>query len=159
MYIFDTVSLIHAYWDDFPPKGKGNSFWKWLNSIGMLEGIVIPEKVFEELDKKTDGLSDFLKTLPNIKSVATINCLSSLGKVLKEYGQLSDVDLERLEAKADPYLIAHGLVLKSVVVSSERSEPTRLGINKKIPDICHSLNIDFESYPAFLWRMRKLYPD
>jgi len=159
MYIFDTVSLIHAYRDDFPPKGQNDSFWKWLDNIGIHEGVVIPQKVFDELEKKTDGLSDFLKTLSNIARVPTSDCLNSLNKVLNEYGELSDVDLERLESKADPYLIAHGLTLKAVVVSSEISEPHRLGVNKKIPDVCHSLNVDFESYPRFLWRMHKVYPD
>ena len=159
MYIFDTVSLIHAYRDDFPPNGKDGYFWKWLNNIGSKDGIAVPEKVIEELDKKTDGLTDFLKTMTNISSIPTANCVNYLNNVINAYGSLSDVDLERLEAKADPYVIAHGLTLGAVVVSSEISEPLKIGVNKKIPDICHSLNVHFESYPTFLWRMRKIYPD
>lgn len=158
MYIFDTNSLIHAYRDDFPPLGKHNGFWDWLDNIAKHDGILIPEKVFEELSKKTDGLSEFLNKHPKFLREPTINCLTKLPQVLSEYGSLSDVDLEILEKKADPYVISHAFTLKATVVSSEVSGPNKQGINKKIPDICQSLNVSFESYPGFLWRMRGLYP-
>ncbi len=159
MYIFDSVSLIHAYRDDFPPKGKHSNFWNWLDNIGEQEGIIIPEKVFEELSNKTDGLSKFLTKQPNLKNEPTINCLSILPQVLSTYGELSDVDIEKLEKKADPYVISHALELNATVVSSEVSEPYKIGVNKKIPDICDTLDVSFESYPSFLWRMRGLYPE
>ncbi len=159
MYIFDSDSLIHAFRDDFPPKGKHSNFWNWLDNIGNHDGIFIPEKVFEEPKKKTDGLSEFLGKYPNLKTEPTINCLAILPKVLSEYGQLSDIDLERLERKADPYVISHAMTLNATVVSCEMSEPYKRGVHKKIPDICDALHISFESYPRFLWRMRGLYPE
>ncbi len=158
MYIFDSDSLIHAYRDDFPPKGEQSDFWNWLDDIGNHEGIIIPEKVIEELNLKTDGLSNFLRKYPNLRIESTTRCLTVLPKVLSTYGHLSDVDLERLEKKADPYVISHAIILNSTVVSGEVSKPDRIGVNKKIPDICDSLDISFESYPSFLWRMRGLYP-
>ena len=159
MYIFDSDSLIHAYRDDFPPEGKHGDFWDWLDNIGNHEGIIIPEKVFEELSKKTDGLDEFLTKYPNLKNEPTINCLPILPKVLFEYGELSDVDLERLEGKADPYVMSHAMMLHATVVSCEVSEPYKTGVNKKIPDICDALEVSFESYPSFLWRMRGIYPN
>lgn len=159
MYIFDSDSLIHAYRDDFPPEGEQSDFWNWLDNIGNHDGIIIPEKVYEELNKKTDGLSNFLTKYPHLKTEPTVNCLQILPKVLSTYGELSDVDLERLEIKADPYVISHAITLNATVVSCEVSEPYKIGINKKIPDICDLLNVSFESYPRFLWRMRGLYPD
>ena len=159
MYIFDSDSLIHAYRDDFPPEGEHSDFWNWLNNIGSHEGIIIPEKVFEELSKKTDGLNKFLTKYPNLKNEPTVNCLSILPKVLSTYGDLSDVDLEMLERKADPYVISHAMTLNATVVSCEVSKPYKIGVNKKIPDICDALDISFESYPRFLWRMRGIYPE
>jgi hypothetical protein len=159
MYIFDTVSLIHAYRDDFPPKKDDGHFWDWFDNIGNHDGVVIPEKVLEELNRKTDGICDFLKSLTNLKNESTTSCLKYLPSVLGTYGTLSDVDLELLESKADPYVIAHAIGLNATVVSSEISEPLRIGKNKKIPDLCQSLGVSFESYPRFLWRMRKIYPD
>ncbi|MFH0768090.1 MAG: DUF4411 family protein [Chloroflexota bacterium] len=159
MYIIDSDSLIHAYRDDFPPKGDHSNFWTWLDNIGNHEGIIIPEKVIEELNRKTDGLCDFLKKYPNLKTEPTVNCLAILPKVLYVYGSLSDVDLERLERKADPYVISHAMTLKATVISSEVSQPYKIGVNKKIPDICGALNVLFESYPRFLWRMRGIYPN
>lgn len=158
MYIFDSVALIHAYRDDFPPEGEHSHFWNWLDNIGNHEGIIIPEKVFDELSKKTDGLNKFLTKYPNLKNEPTVNCLPILPRVLSTYGELSDVDLERLDRKADPYVIAHAIMLNATVVSSEVSEPYKTGVNKKIPDICDTLDISFESYPRFLWRMRGIYP-
>jgi predicted nucleic acid-binding protein len=159
MYVFDADSLIHAYRDDFPPGGEHSGFWNWLDNIGSQEGIIIPEKVLEELSKKTDGLNKFLSNYPNLKNEPTVNCLEVLHNVLYTYGDLSDVDVEILERKADPYVISHAMILNATVVSCEVSEPYKIGINKKIPDICDALDISFESYPRFLWRMRGVYPN
>lgn len=159
MYIFDSNSLIHAYRDDFPPEGEHDDFWNWLDNIGNSEGIIIPEKVLDELSKKTDGLNKFLTKYPNLKNEPTVNCLTVLRNVLSTYGDLSDVDVEILEKKADPYVISHAMILNATVVSCEVSEPYKIGINKKIPDICDALDISFESYARFLWRMRGLYPE
>ena len=158
MFIFDSDSLIRAYRDDFPPEGKHSDFWNWFDNVVNNDGIVIPEKVFEELNRKTDGLGKFLKKYQNLKPEPTEKCLSILPKVLSTYGELSEVDLERLEKKADPYLISHAIVLQGTVVSCEVSSPNRIGLNKKIPDICDVLHVSFESYPRFLWRLRGLYP-
>ncbi len=158
MYIFDSNSLIHAYRNDFPPEGEHSDFWNWLDNIGSHDGIIIPEKVLEKLSKKTDGLNIFLTKYPNLKNEPTVNCLLVLPMVLDTYGDLSDVDLEKLDRKADPYVISHAMVLDATVVSCEVSEPYRIGVNKKIPDICDTLNIPFESYPHFLWRVRGIYP-
>ncbi len=159
MYILDSDFLIHAYRDDFPPNGEHSSFWNWLDNIGGHEGIIIPESVIDELNKKTDGLSNFLKQYPNFIIESTTNCLTALPTVLSTYGHLSDVDLETLEKRADPYIISHAMILGSTVVSGEVSKPARIGINKKIPDICDVLGVSFESYPSFLWRMRGQYPE
>jgi hypothetical protein len=158
MYIFDSDSLIHAYRDDFPPEGEHGDFWNWLDNIGSQEGIIIPESVREELGRKTDGLKEFLTKYPNLKNEPTVNCFPVLTEVLSAYGDLSDVDVEILETRADPYVISHSMILNATVVSCEVSEPYKIGINKKIPDICDALDISFESYPHFLWRMRGIYP-
>lgn len=157
MYVFDTSALINAYKNDFPPAAT-DDFWKWLDDVGKTDGIIIPETVFEELNKKTDGLAKFLTTYPNLKKEPTTSCLPSLKQVLDAYGSLSDVDLEMLQHKADPYVIAHAIAMGGTVVSSEVSQPLRVGINKKIPDICDSLVVQFCSYPRFIWLARGKYP-
>ena len=77
--------------------------------------------------------------------------------VVDAYGTLSTEALHILDSIADAYVIAHSMALKATAVSCETSKPLRVGINKKIPDICDSLSISHESYSRFLWRMRGIY--
>ncbi|MDV2990270.1 MAG: DUF4411 family protein [Dehalogenimonas sp.] len=159
MYIFDTCCLIHAYKDDFPPNGPNKAFWSWFDNLASNEEIIIPEEVLEEIDCKKDGLKKFLSRHTNLKKESGAKCVSALPTVLRNYGDdLSDVDLELLGGKADPYIISHAIVSKGTVVSCEVSDKRKTGVQKKIPDVCGELNVDFESYTCFVWRMRGLYP-
>lgn len=157
MYVFDSSSLIQAYRDDFPPSKDNDIFWGWFDNIAKYEGIVVPEKVYEETGKKDDGLKQYITSLLNIQEEPTVNCMAVFKTVVDAYGTLSTEDLERLDAIADPYVIAHSITLKATAVSCEKTAPLRIGLNKKIPDICDSLSVSHESYTRFLWRMRGIY--
>ena len=84
-----------------------------------------------------------------------VDALLHIGQVLNAYGPLTDVALEELNEKADPYLIAHALALGAAVVTNEASHPgTTNPLNKHIPDICSYLGIACIRYPRFLWEMK-----
>ena len=72
-------------------------------------------------------------------------------RVLTEgYGEgITDSDLEKLGQ--DPFLIAYALAAEDrVVVTKETSKPSAQGANRKIPDVCDTLNVkwmtDFDLY-------------
>ena len=155
IFIIDTDAFIHAYNYDFPPDGDHAGFWDWLNDLGLTVDIVIPEKVFKEIKDGNDGLDELILTLDNIIHQPTKGCLPNLPNVLKAYGTLTETDLEIINRNADPYVIAHAIELGATVVTNEVREPGRTAPrNKKIPDICDCLGVNYMRYPHFIWEMR-----
>ena len=66
----------------------------------------------------------------------------SLDEVLAVgYGDnLTEVDLEKIGS--DAFLIAYALAERDrVVVTKETSRPRKVGGNRKIPDVCNTLNV------------------
>jgi len=157
LFVIDTDVLIHAYRYDFPPDGDHGGFWEWLDELAQSVDIFIPGKVLEEINRGNDGLADLLHELHHLKHLSTRDSLEHLPSVLQAYGRLTELDLETIDKKADPYVIAHAIELKAIVVTNETSEPGRIEPrNKKIPDICSILGIICVRYPHFIWEMRGL---
>jgi rRNA-processing protein FCF1 len=155
IFIIDADALIHAYRYDFPPDGNHGGFWEWLDELANSFEIFIPESVLKEIKEGNDGLADLLSNLRNLKYLSTQDSLKHAPAVLKAYGTLTEIDLEIIGSKADPYVIAHAIELKATVVTNEKPEPGRTAPrNKKIPDICSILNVAYVRYPHFIWEMR-----
>jgi len=156
MYILDSDFLIHAYRYDFPPGPSDNGFWSWLDDLGKTYEIVIPEKVHAEIEAGTDKLIDLIGGFNHIKKEPVNSALPYLQDVLNIYGELDERQLEIIDKKADPYLVAHGLGLKAIIVTNETSQPGIINpIKKKIPDICQCAGVTCMRYPRFLWELRK----
>ena len=156
-FLIDTDALIHAYRYDFPPDGDHGGFWEWLDELAKSFDIFIPEKVLEEIKKGDDGLAGLLRELHHLKYLPTEDSLEHIPSVLKAYGALTEVDIERIGATADPYIIAHAIESEATVVTNEIPEPGRTEPrNKKIPDICSTLGVLCVRYPHFIWEMRGL---
>lgn len=154
MYVIDSDALITAFRHDFPPDKDPSTFWDWLSQMNKERKIVVPEKVFEEIEDGTDDLHSFLANDKNIKKEPTSKAMPYLPRVIKSYGELAETDLEELEKKADPYLIAHALDLSASVITNETTKPDAAPHNKKIPDICLLNGIKCIRYPRFLWDIR-----
>lgn len=156
MFIFDSDFLIHAYRYDFPPGPNDNGFWGWLDGLGYKYKIIIPEKVFNEIKAGTDGLIDVINGFKNITKEPKASAAPHLSAVMGVYGVSTDKELEILEKKADPYLVAHGFGLQAIVVTNEVSQPTIINpVKKKVPDICSMMGVACIRYPRFLWEMQK----
>jgi len=159
IFVIDTDALIHAYRYDFPPEGNHAGFWEWLDVLAQSIDIFIPESVLKEIKEGNDALADLLRKLYHLKDLPTEDSLKHIPTVLKAYGALTEIDLEIIGAKADPYIIAHAIELKAKVVTNEIPEPGRTAPrNKKIPDICSALRVSCVRYPHFIWEMRGLSP-
>jgi hypothetical protein len=155
VFILDADVLIHAYRYDFPPSGKHDGFWEWLDILAASVDIFIPESVMKEIKEGNDGLFDLLHTLKNLKHHPTSEAILKIPDVLRAYGALTEIDVEIIGRRADPYIIAHAMLLNASVITNEIPEPGRtVPRNKKIPDICSALNVDCIRYPHFLWEMR-----
>jgi len=159
MYLFDADSLILANRHDFPIDKDPGTFWRFLEDMGNQGQIRIPEAVFDEIGRRDDSLNKWLSARRHIFLVPTIDALPHMGQVLNAYGPITEVDLEELNKKADPYLVAHALALGATVVTNEASQPGATSpLNKKTPDICSSLGVACIRYPRFLWEMKPQLP-
>ncbi|MBI2861166.1 MAG: DUF4411 family protein [Chloroflexi bacterium] len=140
---------------DFPIDTDPGTFWSFLEDMGTRGQIRVPETVFDEIERGDDSLNDWLSSRRDIFLVSTVDALPYLHSVLDAYGKMTDVELEELDGKADPYLVAHALVLGATVVTNETSRPRVIKpANKKIPDICSYLSVACITYPRFLWEMK-----
>lgn len=155
IFLLDANILISAYNYDFPPRKNPGEFWSWFQDCGDEHTLIIPQKVMEEVQRGTDDLHAFLSKMEGVRTESTLSALPYLSRVVTAYGQMDEADLERLDKKADPYIIAHALDLGATVVTNEIPRP---GIftpaNKKIPDVCSQLGVSCIRYPRFLWDMR-----
>jgi len=155
MYLFDSDSLILANRHDFPLDTNPGTFWKFMEEMGNQGQIFIPETVIDEIGRHDDNLSAWISTRKNIFLIPTVDALPHIRRVLDVYGPVSEVDLEELNGKADPYLVAHALGNGATVVTNEASHPnTTNPLNKRIPDICSYLHVSCIRYPRFLWEMK-----
>lgn len=152
MYLFDADVLIKASRHDFPLCANPGTFWTYLEQMGKDNKGGIPQAVYEEITRNDEGLATWLHERRALLFLPTEGAIPYMPAVLKAYGPLSDVELERLNHKADPYLVAHAIALQAVVVTDEVCAPCATSpLKKKIPDICQSLSVQCIRYPRFLW--------
>lgn len=153
MFLFDADSLILANRHDFPIDRDPGTFWNFLEDMGKQGQIRIPEAVFEEIRRGDDRLSTWLSARKKPLFVPTKDALPRIGQVLAAYGQVTDIDLEKLHA--DPCLIAHAWVMGATIVTNETSRPGATSmLKRKIPDVCSRLGVACMRYPRFLWEMK-----
>ena len=154
IFLIDSDALIHAFRYDFPPDGDHGDFWDWIRDPDNEHQILICDKVMEEIERGDDGLYHILTALPGIRRENIASALPHLSNVLAAYGEMDDVDMETLDRKADPYLIAHAIGLQATVVTNEVPRPgITTPVSKKIPDICSVIGVPCVRYPRFLWNM------
>jgi hypothetical protein len=76
---------------------------------------------------------------------------------IQSYGNdIDEVTLEKFGA--DPFVIAHAIILNSCVVTREISNNATAALNKKISSICILLNVQFYIFSRFMWEVRKIMP-
>jgi hypothetical protein len=154
MYLLDADSLMHANRHDFPININPGTFWQFLEEMGGKGEIKIPQSIYDEIARGDDSLNKWLSQHKDIFILPTVSVLLYLQQVLDAYGSMTDIELEELNRKADPYLIAHALATGATIVTNEISSPHATGpLNKHIPDICGYLKISCLRYPRFLWEM------
>ncbi|KAF2342910.1 DUF4411 family protein [Flavobacterium tistrianum] len=148
IYCLDANVLIQAWQKYYSPKFCP-SYWEVLNTLGTQKRIFIPELVYEEIIRTDDDLSDWLKksniTVRKIDEPVT-RCLQSIYSNNPLHKNL--VDNVKGRSLADPWVIAHAINDKAIVVTKEE-KITALNSQKiKIPNVCDNMGIrwinDFE---------------
>lgn len=150
LYLLDANTLIEAK-NQYYPFDRVPEFWGWLLHQGSLNVLKMLTETHDEISNKTTP-----KDNRDELSLWSVSEKFSHSLLLDEevdrekvaqiiYGgyesQPTEDDLEKMGK--DPYLLAYGLVDTNdrVIVTVERSKPTRKGANKKIPDVAKEFGI------------------
>ena len=149
-FLLDANTLMNAKnW--YYPISRVPEFWDWLIHQGNLSNIKIPIEIYEEFKDKKDknGQKDelaFWAENPKVKSALLLKEDSEsnlVSKVIYEGYLENPTDEDITKMGRDPFLISYALKDKKnrCVVSEENTKPSKLGANKKIPDVCEILGI------------------
>ena len=145
LHLIDANVLIRAH-EDYYPLDRVPQFWQWLEREAVAGGIKIPFEVHHEIAVSTGPLREWI-CHPEIKEALILDeevDSDLLDRVLTQgYGEnLTDSDLEKIGN--DAFLIAYALAASDrVVVTKETPRPRAVRANRKIPDVCDALQVQW----------------
>ncbi|OFX09398.1 MAG: hypothetical protein A2516_10600 [Alphaproteobacteria bacterium RIFOXYD12_FULL_60_8] len=156
MFLIDSSALItaknHYYQFDRVPQ-----FWDWLQYQVESGRVQTPAEIYEEITKQDDELKMWAESIKDALIVSDgaydKKLLTVLAKYKDEEGNISPQGL--IKMGADPYLIACALHTGWTVVTGEVSAPKRTLHNRRIPDICDLLKIQWTNIHG-LWNKEGL---
>ena len=147
IYLLDADTLIRAA-STFYRINRVPQFWEWLQHQGTFGNIKIPSEQFEEITAGKGQLVDWLKD-EMVKEALEFDEEADPSLVAEVtqlgYGDLDENDIEKVGR--DPFLISYGLAAAEnrCVVTFENSAPSKVGKNRKIPDVCKDLGVDCQT--------------
>jgi hypothetical protein len=149
LYLLDANVLITAN-NFYYPIDRVPEYWEWLAHMGTLGYVKMPFEIFEEVkegpdDSEKDLLFAWLREDANKKALLLQERVrpALVQKVLAE-GYAADLTDDEIEQVGrDPFLVAYGLAAQDrFVVTVETSAPKKQRQNRKVPDVCRSMNVD-----------------
>jgi Domain of unknown function (DUF4411) len=133
IYCVDTSAWLDGWARDYPPD-VFPSLWDKLAECVTAGVLKCSEEVYVELEKKDDGLHDWLKVRKEVIVPIEEEIQRNVLKLLASHPRL--VDTHRSRSQADPFVIATAerLGRDTVVVTGEK--PRGKQDTPKIPDVC-----------------------
>lgn len=154
LYLIDANVLIRAH-ADYYPIDRIKPFWEWLLAEAEAGQVKMPREIYDEVAKSPDLLGQWLRR-PEVRKAVILadptNGATVAEVISKGYApDLDDVETEKVGR--DPFLIAAAMGgTGRVVVTREVSSPKKQRANRKVPDVCTTMDVecitDFE-----LWRV------
>lgn len=137
VYCLDTNALIQP-WTKYYSMIVCPSYWEILDRLAQDQIVFCTSEVGREIEKVDDGLYAWVKQRPYLIRDVDAQVMTHLRNILQDYPRL--VDTRKSRSMADPWVIAHAIAEKAVVVTKE--EPSNGKSNRvKIPDVCQHLGI------------------
>lgn len=153
LYLMDANVPIRAH-GDYYAIDRVAPFWAWL--LGMAEAgrVKMPLEIYEEVCKSPDLLGQWLRR-PDVRKAIVLTEPTdgaAVSRVIQAGYAPNLDDVELLTLTRDPFLVAAALGGPDrVVVTREVSRPKKMRANRKVPDVCIAMGVqwidDFE-----LWR-------
>jgi hypothetical protein len=145
MYLLDSNVLIDAK-NSYYPFDVVPAFWEWLDRAhdeGILASV---EKVHEELMKKDDELTAWVKDRRGFfvdPDEETVEAMRATARwVMDEERLYTTAARAAFLNKADYYLVGAAVAHNHTVVTNEISQPSSKG-RVKIPDVCIAMGADY----------------
>lgn len=148
IFCLDTSAWLDGWVRDYPEE-VFPSLWEKLAECISSGQVRCSEEVYVELEKKDDGIHDWLKKHKQVIVPIDEKIQQIVSALLTEHPRL--VDTFRQRSQADPFVIATAESLGAVVVTGEKARG-KLDI-PKIPDVCEQRKIPCIS---FLQMLREL---
>lgn len=146
-YCLDANVLIQA-WQKYYSPILCPDYWKILDGLGAEGRVFICQEVYDEIIKTEDDLSAWLKGSNIPVRKANESVIESLKEIYKTPVHLKLVDNTKNRSLADPWVIAHAMYTKSVVVTKEEKVTQANSTKVKIPNVCDNVGVrwinDFE---------------
>ena len=140
-YCLDANVLIRAWRDYYAPKFCID-YWEVLNKLGAEGRIFLPEKVYEEITRTDDDLTNWLKKskIHEYKIDGPVTeCLKKIYATNPAHKNL--VDNTKNRSLADPWVIAHALNQGAIVVTKEEKVTAANTTKIKIPNVCDNMGV------------------
>lgn len=147
VYLLDANILITAN-SSYYPIDQVPEFWSWIQYQGVSGLVKIPLEIMEEVRagrQDNDPLIDWISEAENADALKFdgIVDVDLVQRVVSEgyANDLTDDEVEKLGR--DPFLIEYALASpdERCVVTTEISRPSAQRQNRKIPDVCRTLNL------------------
>lgn len=144
-YLLDANVLIRAHRDYYPIEDVPQ-YWQWILDNAHANQIKIPKEILDEVEPG-NKVSELYRWIKNNKKRLRL-CESvdeTLINQVIEAGYASDLsDVEIDQLGKDPFLIAYAMkdAKERCVVTLEESKPSKIRANRRIPDVCETLNIE-----------------
>jgi predicted nucleic acid-binding protein len=136
IFCVDTSAWLDGWVRDYP-QDVFPSLWEKLSECVGSGTLRCSEEVYVEIEKKEDGLHDWLKARKDVIVPIDEEIQRIVLELLARHPRL--VDTHRSRSQADPFVIATAERLQAVVVTGEKPRG-KLDI-PKIPDVCQDRGI------------------
>ena len=112
------------------------SLWSRLDEIIKSGQLIASEEVFHDLEKKEDGLHDWVKERKEMLVGISDEIQDNVTKIMKEFPKF--VDERTGKSFADPFVIATAMETETIVVTGESGGTAS---RPKIPYVCDHLGV------------------
>lgn len=134
IYCLDTNVLIEP-WNKYYSMKLCPEYWNVIDDLAKKGMVFCTQEVRQEIGKVDDDLDKWIQERPHLFKEVTVDVQKNLRQILSQFKALVDAKKDR--SMADPWVIAHAMAEKAVVVTKEPSAPSKI----KIPDVCKALSV------------------
>lgn len=139
LYCLDTNAFIEP-WNKYYSMVLCPDYWAFLDNLAINGIIFCPDEVKREIDKMDDTLKAWLSDRPHLIHPVTEDVQMHVRDILAKFPNLVQQSSNR--SMADPWVIAHALAEKAIVVSKEfKTHPNQNRDKVKIPDVCREYKV------------------